>query len=324
MTRYQVTTILLVIMQIVLIVAGIQILVTNFNGLALVYMLGVFALYSLLLFGHLRYRWPWISQAIGACVLMSTFAAIAIIPEVATFAGISFVPMVVAAVLLSPVWTLVTYGLTLAGLAVITFSTTGTLAGPAFSFGNLLLGVFIASGIAVANAIGWHAQRAAELSAQHAAEARERAEHKAAELEQANTQMNDQLEQQRQLLELVATLETPAVPLAAGVLLAPIVGHLDTRRAQALTTRLLHESSAQHARLVVLDIAGVPLIDTGVAKALLQTAQALRLLGCEVALSGITANVALTLTHLGVGLEGITTVRSPQEALALHLRAVAA
>ena len=54
MTRYQVTTILLVIMQIVLIVAGIQILVTNFNGLALVYMLGVFALYSLLLFGHLR------------------------------------------------------------------------------------------------------------------------------------------------------------------------------------------------------------------------------------------------------------------------------
>ena len=57
------------------------------------------------------------------------------------------------------------------------------------------------------------------------------------------------------------------------------------------------------------------LIDTAVAKALLNTAQALRLLGCEVTLSGISATIAMTLVQIGVGMEGITTVRSPQEAL---------
>jgi anti-anti-sigma regulatory factor len=132
----------------------------------------------------------------------------------------------------------------------------------------------------------------------------------------ANTQLNEQLDQQRQLLNLVTSLETPAVPLAEGVLFVPIVGHVDTRRALELNERLLTTASEQRARLVILDIAGVSVIDTEVAQALLQTAQALRLLGCRVTLSGISPENALTLTRLEIELHGVSTVRSPQEALA--------
>jgi anti-anti-sigma regulatory factor len=109
--------------------------------------------------------------------------------------------------------------------------------------------------------------------------------------------------------------------LADGVLFAPIVGHLDSRRSQAITVRLLQQAHVQRARLVVLDVEGVPAMDTAVAQALLQAAQALRLLGCDVTLSGVTSTVAATLVELGVSLAGITTVRSPQEALAQHMRA---
>jgi anti-anti-sigma regulatory factor len=78
----------------------------------------------------------------------------------------------------------------------------------------------------------------------------------------------------------------------------------------------LEDAHTQRARLVILDIAGVSVVDTAVAQALLQTAHALRLLGCTVFLSGIAADVATTLVQLGIGLEGITPVRNPQDGLA--------
>jgi rsbT co-antagonist protein RsbR len=174
-------------------------------------------------------------------------------------------------------------------------------------------------GMILARLVTDAAQRKAEENALRARQAKDRAEAQALELAEANELMNEQLDQQSKLLDLVNTLETPVVPLAAGMLLAPIVGHVDTRRAQALTTRLLQEASAQRAKLVVLDIAGVSVMDTSVAKALVHTVHALRLLGCEVALSGISASVAMSLIHLGVNLDEVRTVRSPQEALANYL-----
>jgi anti-anti-sigma regulatory factor len=177
----------------------------------------------------------------------------------------------------------------------------------------------VAAGVALASGMALQSQRAAEASARVAAAAQARAEEKAAALELALDQVNTQLGQQSRLLDLVATLETPAVPLAEGVLLAPIVGHLDSRRAADLTSRLLQAAGEQRTRLLILDIAGVPVIDTGVAQALVRTAQALRLLGCDVTLSGISASVAMTLTQLGVELGEIATVRSPREALVREL-----
>src|SRR5262249_601712 len=102
----------------------------------------------------------------------------------------------------------------------------------------------------------------------------------------------------------------------------PIVGHIDARRAEVLTNRLLQDVSTQRARLVVLDISGVTVMDTSIARALMNTTQAIRLLGCDVTLSGISAAIAITLIHLGINLDGITTARSPQEALTRHLSAI--
>jgi len=86
-----------------------------------------------------------------------------------------------------------------------------------------------------------------------------------------------------------------------------------------LTTRLLHDASAERARVVMLDIAGVPMMDIFVARGLVQAAQALQLLGCEVAMSGISPQVATTLTQLDVDLKLIRTVRGPQELLADYI-----
>lgn len=169
-----------------------------------------------------------------------------------------------------------------------------------------------------------HARQAEQAQARAEAHARELAI-KAEELTALTRELTQRNEQQQQLLDLVTTLETPVIQLADHVLFAPIVGHLDSRRAKMLTDRLLHEVSAQQAHVVILDIAGVAAVDTAVAKALIETAQALRLLGCKVVVSGISAAVASTLTHLGISLDGMLTTRSPQEALSQYhlLRTVA-
>ncbi|HEU4327237.1 MAG TPA: STAS domain-containing protein [Roseiflexaceae bacterium] len=192
-----------------------------------------------------------------------------------------------------------------------------------FNAPTLVIFSMLIGGMALVGIVTRTAQERAEENARRADAERDRAERQATELALANEQLSSQLSQERRLTELVATLETPVAPLAEGVLLAPIVGHLDTRRAQQLTARLLREAHGRRAKLVVLDIAGVAQVDTTVARALLDTAQALRLLGCSVALSGISANVAAALAQLGVSMEGVMTVRGPQEALARYQEAKA-
>jgi rsbT co-antagonist protein RsbR len=150
----------------------------------------------------------------------------------------------------------------------------------------------------------------AELQAE-----RERTQSALALAEQRASEAAQRNIEQEQLLDLVSSLETPTIMLADGILLAPVVGALDSRRATVLTTRLLQIASESRARMVVLDIGGVSVIDTGVARALRDTAQALRLLGCRVVLSGISSQAAITMTTLGITFEQLTTVRSPQEVL---------
>lgn len=131
----------------------------------------------------------------------------------------------------------------------------------------------------------------------------------------ANEALTQQNNEQRRLLELVSALETPTITLADGVLFAPVVGTLDSLRAQNLMARLLDEVHARQVRQVIIDITGVTMVDTQVAHALLQMIQALRLLGCEVTMTGITAGVATTITQLGISLEEVATYHSPQEVL---------
>jgi methyl-accepting chemotaxis protein len=131
----------------------------------------------------------------------------------------------------------------------------------------------------------------------------------------AQDELMQQNAEQRRLLELVETLETPAISLMDGVLFAPIVGAVDSRRAQVMTGRLLHEVHERHIRQIILDISGVAMVDTQVAHELVQMVRALRLLGCNVTITGISAEVAATITQLGVSLEGVATSQSPQDVL---------
>ena len=102
-------------------------------------------------------------------------------------------------------------------------------------------------------------------------------------------------------------LQTPVLQVWAGVLALPIVGGLDTARAQDMTEALLERIVQTDSELVLLDITGVPVVDTAVAKHLLETVSAARLLGAEVLIVGLTTRTALTLVHLGVDLTGVTT-----------------
>ncbi|MGB9739420.1 MAG: anti-anti-sigma factor [Chloroflexus aggregans] len=155
----------------------------------------------------------------------------------------------------------------------------------------------------------------AEQNAANAQAARAEIAERAAAIEQQRKELVEQNQRQQELLELVSQLETPAVRIAEGVLLAPLVGGIDSRRAGKITSRLLELVHERRVNLVILDVAGVPVIDTAVANALTQTVRALRLLGCRVILTGVSAQVALTLTHIGIELSELDVAASPQEAL---------
>lgn len=115
----------------------------------------------------------------------------------------------------------------------------------------------------------------------------------------------------------IRELMTPILPLSDHALLLPIIGALDSARAAALTTTMLRATRERQARVVVLDLTGVPVVDTQVADVLLRCAQALTLLGAKAVITGIRADVAQTIVELGVDLSRITTVGSLPEGIRL-------
>jgi rsbT co-antagonist protein RsbR len=103
------------------------------------------------------------------------------------------------------------------------------------------------------------------------------------------------------------------------VLLVPLVGAIDTVRAQQIIEQVLDAVSLEHATSVVLDLTGVPLVDTQVASALVQTAQATMLLGAQVFLVGIRPEIAQSIVGLGLNLSTIHSFASLETALqSLH------
>jgi len=85
---------------------------------------------------------------------------------------------------------------------------------------------------------------------------------------------------------------------------------------------LLNDVAAQHTRMVILDIAGVPTVDTAVGQSLLRTVHAVRLLGCAVTITGIAASVAATMTQLGINMADVRTARAPQDVIRTDLEIV--
>ena len=120
---------------------------------------------------------------------------------------------------------------------------------------------------------------------------------------------------QAQLREAIQELSTPIIPLYTGILAVPLVGRVDSQRAQALTEAMLEAIAREQAEIVLLDITGVAVVDTSVANHLMQTARAAALLGSQVVLVGISAEVAQTLVQLGLNLGQLVTLSNLQSGL---------
>jgi rsbT co-antagonist protein RsbR len=121
--------------------------------------------------------------------------------------------------------------------------------------------------------------------------------------------------QQDELLEL----STPVVTLWEGVLALPLIGTLDSNRTQVVMENLLQTIVTTGAQIAIIDITGVPTVDTLVAQHLLKTVSAARLMGADCIISGIRPQIAQTIVHLGVELNVISKANMA-DALALALR----
>ncbi len=117
----------------------------------------------------------------------------------------------------------------------------------------------------------------------------------------------------------LAELSTPLIPISDEVVVMPLIGTMDSRRAQQVLETLLEGIAMSHARVAILDITGVAVVDTQVANALIRAAQAVKLLGAQVILTGIRPEVAQTLVGLGVDLNGIVTQASLQSGIAFAM-----
>jgi rsbT co-antagonist protein RsbR len=124
------------------------------------------------------------------------------------------------------------------------------------------------------------------------------------------------LRQQQEMLEL----STPVVELWLGILALPLIGTLDSARTQIVMQNLLEAIVAKGANLAIIDITGVPTVDTLVAQHLLKTVAAARLMGAECIISGIRPQIAQTIIHLGVDLTGVITKASLADAFRIALQ----
>lgn len=122
--------------------------------------------------------------------------------------------------------------------------------------------------------------------------------------------------QQEEMLEL----STPVVKLWEGVLALPMIGTLDSQRTQVVMESLLQRIVDTGSEIAIIDITGVPTVDTLVAQHLLKTVTAIRLMGADAIISGVRPQIAQTIVHLGLDLNGIVTKANLADALALALK----
>ena len=122
--------------------------------------------------------------------------------------------------------------------------------------------------------------------------------------------------QQQEMMEL----STPVVTLWKGILALPLIGTLDSQRTQVVMESLLQRIVETGSMIAILDITGVPTVDTLVAQHLLKTVAAARLMGADCIISGIRPQIAQTIVHLGVDLNSVTTKSTLADAYAVALR----
>jgi rsbT co-antagonist protein RsbR len=124
------------------------------------------------------------------------------------------------------------------------------------------------------------------------------------------------IRQQQEMMEL----STPVVTLWRGILALPLIGTLDSARTQVVMENLLQRIVETGSVIAILDITGVPTVDTLVAQHLLKTVAAARLMGADCIISGIRPQIAQTIVHLGVDLNSVTTKATLADAFAVALK----
>ena len=121
------------------------------------------------------------------------------------------------------------------------------------------------------------------------------------------------LEQSKSLIEM----STPVTAIWDGILMLPLVGIIDSKRALDITGRVLEEIANSQATCFILDISGVAVIDTAVANYLIKITKATRLMGCESMISGLSPSIAQTIVDLGIDVGNIQTTGNLRDALKL-------
>jgi anti-anti-sigma regulatory factor/HAMP domain-containing protein len=138
-----------------------------------------------------------------------------------------------------------------------------------------------------------------------------------AELEQTLHELRETIHDRDQLITTVNELSSPVVPVLTGILVMPLIGVIDSRRAAIITNTVASEVARQRAHAVIIDMTGVPIVDTEVAQVLIQAAQTVRLLGAQSVLVGLRPELVQTIVGLGLDLSSLITCADLQSGV-LH------
>lgn len=268
--------------------------------------------------------WDWARYVGAALIVPVTAFNIPTHLLVGQWTPAIFIPPMVALILVEPVWVLTS---ALATLAILV----GRIGlGPALQDIDDIVMYGIVVGVAVLSRLSTeNASRLAAVNAEAAA-ARAEAEEQSRRLSEANVELQRLVDETRRqasererLLDVtdrqratIAELSAPILPVAGDALAMPLVGVLDAARLEEAQRRALEAVAASRARRFLIDVTGLTLVDTNVARGLLALAQATRLLGTQVTLVGVRAEVAQTLVGLGVDLGTLEVSRDIQTALA--------
>lgn len=136
------------------------------------------------------------------------------------------------------------------------------------------------------------------------------------QLEGQLAELKAAFEEKTRLLDVIRQASTPIAPVYDGIIVVPLVGMVDAFRAQLLTEKLLEGVVQSRAKVVLLDVSGVPVFDAEAAQHIVRTALAVRLLGTRLILVGLSPDIARTIIELGIDLAGLTTLGTLQDGLA--------
>jgi rsbT co-antagonist protein RsbR len=144
-----------------------------------------------------------------------------------------------------------------------------------------------------------------------------------AELKHERNSLQEIVAQQQRLIDTIKQLSAPLLPVHDGILVMPLIGHIDSVRSAQIMEALLDGVQKYQAAVVIIDITGVPMVDTAIANHLVQAAHAVSLLGAQCVLVGISPEVAQTVVQLGVDLSRLVTRGDLQAGIAYAMAQLA-